>query len=199
MKLMRLPSPPRTVVVSREDKEARLKDFISASLSVRHDGEVESFHPTMTLIARAPDSPVAQAVMALAPSIHAANVALQVVLFETEPMAEDSVQSSLLDVNGIELRMLTDLRFASAHEQLVLSTGDVWIGDCMRRDPVKRDAFEMFHSDNATMTGHATQSFAKLWQKSVPLSRVVAASISSATVVLAGQPAPDVGGVTSRR
>ena len=142
---MRLPSPPRIVVVSREDKEAKLRDFIATALAARRDSALQSFGEAFTLVARAPDSPVAQAVLAMSAEIAAANIAIRVVFFETEPMSEDVVQASLLDVSGVELRMLTDLRFAAAHEQLVLGREQVWIGDCMRRDPMKRDAFEMYH------------------------------------------------------
>ncbi len=142
---MRLPSPPRIVVVSREDKEAKLKAFIAEAIASRRETAIDGFGEAFTLVARAPDSPVAQALLAIAPEITAANIAIRVVLFETEPMSEDTINTSLLDVGAIEVRMLTDQRFTSAHEQLVLGAGRVWIGDCMRRDPAKRDAFEMYH------------------------------------------------------
>ena len=198
MNHMRLPSPPRIVVVSREDKEAKLRDYISAALNARRDSALSPFGETFTLLARAPDSPVAQAVLAMSAEIAAANIAIRVVFFETEPMSEDTVQASLLDVSGIELRMLTDLRFAAAHEQLVLGREQAWIGDCMRRDPMKRDAFEMYHDADAAIAGHASASFAKLWDKSTPLSRVVAASVT-ANVILAGQPSSDISGAAPRR
>lgn len=195
---MRLPSPPRIAVVSREDKEAKLKSFIADALAARRASAVESFGDMITLVARAPDSPVAQAVLAMASEIAAANIAVRVVLFENEPMAEDCITASLLDVGAIDARLLNDHRFASAHEQLVLGQGRVWIGDCMRRDPAKRDAFEMYHDDNVSTASHATASFVKLWDKSITLNRVVAAKVS-ADVILAGQQATDTSDVASRR
>ena len=187
---MRLPSPPRIVVTSREDREAKLKDFITRALTARGESQLSTFGEAITLVARAPDSPVAQALLAMTADITAAGLAIRVVLFETEPLAEDTVQASLLDAGCIDVRMLTDQRFASAHEQLSLGGGRVWIGDCMRRDPAKRDAFEMFHTANAATADHADASFAKMWDKAVALSRVVATPVAS-TVLLANQVAAD--------
>ncbi|NOT71175.1 MAG: hypothetical protein HOP09_07780 [Hyphomicrobium sp.] len=194
---MRLPSPPRIVVVSREDKEAKLRDFIAQALAARRGEPVQAFGEIFTLIARAPDSPAAQAVLAMAPEIAAANIAIRVVLFETEPMSEDTVQASLLDVTAIDMRMMADQRFAAAHEQLSLGRDRVWIGDCMRRDPIKRDAFEMYHEAHAPAAGHADASFLKMWDRSVPLSRVMPSAVS-ANVILAAQPATGPDGATTR-
>ena len=194
---MRLPSPPRIPVVSREDKEAKLKLFIADALAARRGG-AECFGETITLVARAPDSPVAQAVLAMAGEIAAANIAIRAVLFENEPMSEDSVAQSLLDVGAIDARFLNDQRFASAHEQLVVGDGRVWIGDCMRRDPTKRDAFEMYHTGNVASASHAAASFAKLWDKSIPLNRIVSAKVA-ADFILAGQQPADANDAIPRR
>jgi hypothetical protein len=192
MNHMRLPTPPRIAIVSREDREAKLKSFVLEALAARDEAAIE-----FTLVARAPDSPVAQALLAVLPEISAANIAVRVVLFETEPLAEEIVQSSLLDAGSVEVRMLADQRFAAAHEQLSVGGGRVWIGDCMRRDPAKRDAFEMYHGGDAAIAGHANSSFAKMWEKSVALNRVVPASVA-ANAMLAGQTAGD-GPSASRR
>ena len=193
MNHMRLPSPPR-VVVSREDKEARLKAIISEAVAARRGSGLETF----TLVARAPDSPVAQALLAMTSEITAASIAIRVVLFETEPMLEDSIQPSLLDVGTVDVRMLTDPRFASAHEQLTLGGSRVWIGDCMRRDPAKRDAFEMYHGADAATADCAAASFTKLWNKSVPLRRVMATSVL-ANAMLAGHATADAADAISSR
>jgi hypothetical protein len=194
---MRLPTPPRIAVVSRVDREAKLKSFVLDALASRDATTLDTFGETITLVARAPDSPVAQALLAVLPEINAAQIPVRVVLFETEPLSEEIVQSSLLDAAAVEVRMLADQRFAAAHEQLLVGGGHVWIGDCMRRDPAKRDAFEMYHTGDATIASHASASFAKMWDKSVPLNRVVPASVA-ANAMLAGQTASD-GNAASRR
>ena len=196
MNHMHLPLPPRITIISREDREAKLKDFIAQALVARSSSALDTLGEMITLVARAPDSPVAQAILAMAPEIAAANISIRAVLFETEPLSEDTVQASLLDIGAIEVRMLADQRFAAAHEQLSLGDGRVWIGDCMRRDPAKRDAFEMFHNGDLATAGHATASFAKIWDKSVPLQRVVSASFA-ASAMLATQTGP-AGNAASR-
>lgn len=195
---MRLPSPPRIPVVSREDKEARLKAFIAEALTAHRERSGENAAGNISLVARAPDSPVAKAVLAMAGEIAAANVTVRVVLFESEALSEDAVQPSLVDVGAIEIRMLGDQRFASAHEQLALGFGRVWIGDCMRRDPGKRDAFEMYHTGHDAISGHADASFAKLWHKSTALSRMLPTSVP-ADVLLAGHPLAGTAPLPTRR
>jgi hypothetical protein len=195
---MRLTSLPRFPVLSREDKETNLKQFLAEALAARRAGTGEAFGDAFSLVARAADSPVAKAMLAMSAEIAASNIAVRVVLFENEVLSEDSIQPSLLDVGSIEVRMLNDQRFASAHEQLSLGYGKVWIGDCMRRDPAKRDAFEMYHADQPTIAAHADASFAKLWEKSVALNRMLHAPVA-ADVLLAGHPATSEAPVTSRR
>lgn len=194
---MRLPSPPRIPVLSREDKEAKLKSFIADAIAARGDS-ADAFASTITLVARAPDSPVAQAVLAMAGEIAAANLTLRVVLFENEPMSEECVTQSIIDFGAIDARFLNDHRFASAHEQLVAGAGHVWIGDCMRRDPAKRDAFEMYHTANIASAEHANASFLKLWDKATAVTRVVASTIA-ADVILAGQQPVDTSDAVPQR
>lgn len=187
---MRLPSPPRIPVLSREDKEAKLKEFIAEALAAGHGGEVcvAEISAEISLVARAVDSPVVKAVLAMAGEIAAANRTIRVVVFDADTLHDDSTQSSLFDTAAIEVRALNDQRFASAHEQLSLGYGRVWIGDCMRRDPAKRDAFEMYHTGRDAFCAHARASFAKLWDKAAAPNRVLRTAVP-ADVLLAGQPA----------
>ena len=48
---------------------------------------------------------------------------------------------------------------------MVLGTSFSWHGDCMRRDPETRDAFESFECFNAAAAHRASLSFAALWSK----------------------------------
>ena len=65
--------------------------------------------------------------------------------------------------------MARDPRLLAAHEQLTLTATCTWVGDCMRRDPGKRDALERFAA-NCTQTGaHAIRSFESLWRATVPV------------------------------
>ncbi len=46
-------------------------------------------------------------------------------------------------IPGVTCRVANDRRLFDAHEQLVLSAKDTWTGDCMRRDPTKRDSLRV--------------------------------------------------------
>jgi len=56
-----------------------------------------------------------------------------------------------------------------AHEQLVLGPETCWIGDCMRRDPAKCDAYESYVEGCGEAAGCAAVSFERLWLASQPL------------------------------
>ena len=188
MTLMRLIASPTLILTNREAKEAKLKDFIAEDLAARKAGARDGAPLRYTVVARAHDSVVAHVLKGAAADIHAAGLAIAVVLFESETYFEETAPSaSLLDVADIECRFLRDQRFAAAHEQLVLNTGRVWIGDCMRRDPSKRDAFELFHADNTPAALHASLSFNRLWDLAKPDQRMAGASSIAPGFLLAGE------------
>ena len=168
---MRIAPPAPAVVANRGEKEAKLRELIAGSVAGNGRNAI-------TLVARAPDSPVARALTAAAKEIEAAGIAMRVVLFEIESSSDETTPLSLLEVAGIDVRVLADPRFAAAHEQLTLGGSALWIGDCMRRDPSKRDAFEMYITGDAKAARHAECSFAKLWAAAKPLKRVVTGSVA---------------------
>ena len=74
-------------------------------------------------------------------------------------------------------RIVSDARLYEAHEQLVLDGKTCWIGDCMRREPAKRDAYENYSNSDELTARAATVAFARLWQvgtPSAPISRTSA-------------------------
>jgi hypothetical protein len=145
-------------MVCREEKEAALQRFVQSSLDAACDAQVD-----ITLLARNLESPGARAVAKMM-SDAGARIAVRAIVLDTEPSAAVS-GVSLAEIEGASLRVLRDGRFNAAHEQLVCGPARVWIGDCMRREPVKRDAFELFHDDNLVATRHAEASFERLWAK----------------------------------
>lgn len=185
---MRLTASPTVLLNSREGKEAKLKDFIAQDISARRSGASNSLAPLhYTVIARAPDSVVAQALKAAGAGIADAGIEISAILFETEACFEEThLASSLLEMPNVTCRFLRDQRFAAAHEQLVLNEDSVWIGDCMRRDPSKRDAFELFHASNKAAALHASVSFNRLWAHAKPFSRVTGAAAMATALLIAG-------------
>jgi hypothetical protein len=189
---MRFDQPSRLVIDARTDKEGKLKAFIASALASNETaGQI-------TLVARATDSPVATALAAAIAASGRTDLTLSVILFDIDAAVEDHAATSILDVQGAEFRMLHDARFVAVHEQLVLSANRVWIGDCMRRDPNKRDAFELYQINDATSAADAAQSFKRLWNRARPLERSVSRTLTTA-VIAAGQTPPADGIATPRR
>lgn len=79
------------------------------------------------------------------------------------------VENCFGSVGALAVRTSTNSRLLDAHEQLVLGPTSSWTGDCMRRDPRERDAFETFGSDNAELSEWALKSFARLWLGARPI------------------------------
>jgi hypothetical protein len=68
-----------------------------------------------------------------------------------------------------ECRLARDPRLLAAHEQLSLTPTCTWVGDCMRREPGKRDALERYAPNCAQTGAHASRSFESLWRATAPL------------------------------
>lgn len=168
---MRIASSPRLLQVGREEKEAKLREFVSEDLAQRAAKSGSQKSVTYTLIARAPDSPVVRVLHDMKDVLQKSRIKLQAILLETDAMSEDRAEPSRLDYTHIDVRLFSDVRFAAAHEQLVVSPTRLWLGDCMRRDPIKRDAFEIYHDDNAIAARYAKISFERLWNAAKPVRR----------------------------
>ena len=150
-------SAPRMDVVKREVKEEKLKAFISAHLAT-----ITVAQPaTWLLVARSSQSPVVKALNALAPEIAKAQVSVRTILALLDSGAGDT-QTETMMVCPTECRVASNPRLLEAHEQLVLSATTSWIGDSMRREPDKRDAYECYAADHATTAHWSTTAFNRL-------------------------------------
>ena len=69
----------------------------------------------------------------------------------------------------VQGRFVADARLLDAHELLVLGPATAWIGDCMRRDPAKRDAYEFYSEDAPEAARSSARSFDRLWLNGTPL------------------------------
>ena len=151
---------PQMHVVKKEEKESRLKAFILEHVSGGSNGAA----PVLSFLARAVDSPVYHAVKALAPDLAAAGIAVRAVIVH-EP--DDGSLDFVMDGVVHHIRQGRDLRLLDAHEQLVIGSQVAWIGDCMRRDPTKRDAYECYSANSAATATFTLRSFERIWQRSV--------------------------------
>ncbi len=152
---------------------------------------------SVTLLARSPQSPVARAVLDARTELAGLGISMRVLFAVLEPaealvswldFAEVSAGSALIEIRWARRAALLD-----AHEQLVLGTGLSWAGDCMRREPEKRDAYEQFDTFDAAAAERATASFGGFWT----MSERINARRASRTGVLSPAGAETVQGMLS--
>ncbi len=185
---MRIASPSRPTVTVRTDKEERLKDFVGEGLA--RSAEEPARDMSVTAFLRNPDSPAARALSAVCQEGRAEGARIRVLICDTN--VDEPLPASVMDIAGAEFRIFSHSRFAAAHEQLVVGRRRVWIGDCLRRDPTKRDAFEVFHLEDEATHLFATISFERLWALGRPIKPSPAESVS-AELIAAGRAVSEPG------
>jgi len=177
-------SRPNCAIVG--EKVAKISQFIAGDLETRtlHGMQAPG---TYLLLARSPNSPVAQALRANAQKLAAANVSIRAIFCEVVPVASGN---ETMPFGLAELRLARDPRLLAAHEQLVLSPDCAWIGDCMRREPTKRDTYERFAENAPDVATLAARSFERLWRNAVPLRSLpqMPAGLASHISGIAGTP-----------
>lgn len=121
------------------------------------------------IIARSPASPMIQAMRACADELAARDISIQAVFSDVDP--ERALQSAWSVISDLsEGRDHSDLvKWASApgileaHEQVILGNQMCWLGDAMRREPGRRDGFDLFDTDAPADNARATKSFTAIW------------------------------------
>jgi len=161
---MSLRPPLRVSVTRHEEKEQSLKDFLLQHMASARDQGAAGPGSDLLIVARSLESPVIKAITGLADEIAAAHLSVRLILAQVDR-----------DLNGADWAFLHEIRWAKhprlieAHEQLVIDAQTCWIGDCMRRDPAKCDAYESFVEGCGEAAGCAAVSFERLWHASQPL------------------------------
>jgi hypothetical protein len=125
---------------------------------------------TATLIVRSAASPAARALLAAITECESLAVRLQVLVCRAEPIEQMAQWLEVAARNDgadpfVCLRKACHPALIDAHEQLVLGTTFSWQGDCMRRDPETRDAFETFECFNSEAARRVDRTFQALWPK----------------------------------
>ena len=152
--------------LSIAEKISRLTAFIADDLDARAAIGMHATDACYLLIARSAESPVAQALRAHADRISSMGIRLRAIFSEID---QAGAHLAAPFVVPSECRIARDSRLLAAHEQLVLTPTRTWLGDCMRREAGKRDAFERYAHDCAQTGAHATRSFESLWRITAPL------------------------------
>jgi hypothetical protein len=177
---MNLKAPGHMLVVKKEDKETKVRQLLVAALNGMPTRARGVGAPLLRLLAQTPASPVVKAVVALQHELAAAGVEARIIYAK----AEQGCMSGFDQASTC--RHLSDVRCHDAHELMVLTAATTWIGDCMRRDPVTRDSFEMHTQGCAKTAGWAIASFDKLWAHSSPVVRRVPQAVCPELNLVAG-------------
>lgn len=191
---MRVRPPLRVSVTRHDEKEQKLKEFVRHHIVPSADGTT-SAQEMLMVVARSAESPVIKALFSLGQEISAAGLSLRIILAHLE---NDCLPESWERDAGplrCDVRWARRPRLIEAHEQLVIGPTTCWIGDCMRRDPAKCDAFENYVEDCGEAAGCAFVSFERLWEASEPIRRLAApAPVVSPEAIAGLEPSqPSVG------
>jgi hypothetical protein len=162
---MRLRLPLRVSAARHGEKEQSLRDFLRRHIGPTQNDAGAGPISNLQIVARSLDSPLIKAITTLGEDIAAAGHAVRLILAQL-----DRERSAQAWANSIpfahELRWAKHPRLIEAHEQLVIGPEACWIGDCMRRDPAKCDAYESFIENCGEAAGCAAVSFERLWRAS---------------------------------
>jgi hypothetical protein len=168
---MRSRSPLRVNVARHGEKEQALKAFVQRYIAPKGQAGSDATRE-IQVIARSMESPVVQAIAGLGEEIAGKGYTVRMILAQLD--AKPATRSWAQDGRAVpfehEVRWARHPRLIEAHEQLVVGPETCWIGDCMRRDPAKCDAFENYIEDCGEAAGCASVSFERLWVASEPLA-----------------------------
>jgi hypothetical protein len=151
-------------VVKREEKEALLFKFILEEIA---DGRV-ALNSDWRVVALSMQSPVIGAMRRVVGGFDEADrLSLRILITGRDKTAD---LAGFESIGSISVRHGQDLRLLDAHEQLVLGLRSAWCGDCMRRNPSERDAFEAYIRDEETLSAWAAKTFERMWKNGCPIT-----------------------------
>ncbi len=165
---MRAKTPPFRPFETLEEREARLKTFIQHAISARPTARDDA----ILLVARSPESAVVRVILDLSSELAASGMGARIVLAGGAVAREDETWSLSFSGNFIhEIRLTSSPRILDGHEQIIVGDRAVWFGDCMRRDPSKRDAFSSFAAEAPDLASQGRFAFGQLWQRASSIYR----------------------------
>jgi hypothetical protein len=151
-------------VVKRDEKEAKMTQFILGEIA---SGRV-SINGQWSVIALSLQSPVVAAMQRVVNDLGSASeLQIQIMVGDRTKHLDGA---GFEGIESLTVRSSTSSRLLDAHEQLVLGDLSSWTGDCMRRDPRERDAFETYGGDDRQLAKWATRGFERIWATARPLN-----------------------------
>lgn len=161
---MRPNSSPQMHVVRKEEKEAKLRAFIQKHIAGLEPATPGAPRAEYHLVMRSFDSPIARALAGLSNELATEGISLQVVIVQFQAAETAGFER----ITSASCKSVSDTRYLDAHEQLILDGHTAWVGDCMRREPAKRDAYECYCEDSAEVAEFARRSFDRFWTAAQP-------------------------------
>ena len=158
--------------IHRQQTARRFDDFLASYLSsIKDAGEAgDDEKSAITLVARSPESHVAQAVKRHGEALARSGCELKVIFSSFDPV--DSFMSFIDNISQIAaggdiqgaVLWVRNSSLLEAHEQLVLGRHMVWTGDAMRRSGDIRFGLDMFAENDCSTTRQAIDNFHGLWK-----------------------------------
>jgi hypothetical protein len=138
----------------------------------------------VTIIARSPLSPVIQTLSSVADELSTRQIAVQVVFSDVDP--ENALRDAWTVISDLSknsehgdlIRWANSPGVLEAHEQMILGQHMCWLGDAMRREPGRRDGFDMFDTDAPHTCRLGIQSFAAMWKFATPVPKWLLREVS---------------------
>lgn len=161
-------------------------------LSLKQHGDLES--RTITLIARSPASPPAQALAMNLGRFQPMSVEVRIIFAQIAPAGAFDQISQILSSACRQapeeiVRWAKNRALLDAHERLTLGRALCWTGDAMRRSEDSRSAMDRVDEGTPVVIAEANASFDALWGASKPLPKALFArgGLSSAAPALQEQ------------
>jgi len=174
---MRCKPPADIQVVKKEEKEAMLSAFVQRNMEERDEAGTDGAHG-YTIVARSIDSPVVRAVARHADEIREQGIDVRMLLTSIDFGSPEPAPAAI-DLSFVKggIRVVDDPRLFEAHEQMTLGSTTVWVGDCLRREAAKRDAYERYCEDSAEAGAWAHAAFERLWATATPFQSPAAVAM----------------------
>jgi len=145
-------------------------------LSLKQHADLES--RTITLIARSPASPPAQALALNLGRFQPLSVEVRIIFAQIAPAGALNFIAQALGTGCRQppeeiVRWAKNRALLDAHERLTLGRTLCWTGDSMRRSEDSRSAMDRVDDGTPCIIGEANASFEALWGASKPLPNAV--------------------------
>jgi hypothetical protein len=136
--------------------------------------QAETGQRSITLVARSPASPPAQALVMSLQRFQPLSVEVRIILAQIAPPSAlnammQTLRSFCTGAPDAALRWAKNRALLDAHERLTLGSTLCWTGDAMRRSEDSRSAIDRVDEGTPAILAEANASFEALWCASKPL------------------------------